>query len=264
MNTQNPFPGMNPFMEQTWPDVHLSLIGYIRDLLGEELPDDLQAKAEQRVDVVGGDGQFYRPDVVVLEDPWKQGLPPVWTPDASGVTVTEPTLLLAEQEPERWVEIRTDQGKLVTVIEVLSPANKSSLRESYLAKRRDFLHSGVNVVEIDLLRQGALTVNVGGTNYERRFAGVGDHYVTCVTRAALPQRREVYVTPLRESLPVIRIPLRQTDPDVPLDIQSLINRCYATGRYWKLDHALVRLDPPLSGDDAEWAAACAARKPGTA
>ena len=99
---------------------------------------------------------------------------------------------------------------------------------------------------------------------ERRFAGVGEHYVTCVTRAALPQRREMYVTPVLESLPVIRIPLRQSDPDVPLDIQSLINRCYTTGRYWKLDHALARLDPPLSGDDAEWAAARAARTTGAA
>ena len=52
MNTTNPFPGMNPFMEQTWPDVHLSLIGFVREALGVELPEDLVAKAEQQVDVI--------------------------------------------------------------------------------------------------------------------------------------------------------------------------------------------------------------------
>ena len=46
----------------------------------------------------------------------------------------------------------------------------------------------------------------------------------------------MYPGPLRERLPTIRIPLRATDPDVPLDIQTLVDRCYTTGRYWNLDY----------------------------
>lgn len=254
MNKQNPFPGMNPFMERTWPDVHLTLIAYIREMLGMELPEDLQAKGELRVDVLGGQADSYRPDVSILgEDRWKHGLPPVWSPEsaAQGLVVTEPELLEVEEAPQRWVEIINDQGELITVIEVLSPANKGRQREAYIAKRGDYLAAGVNVVEIDLLRQGSLTVNLEGTGYERRNWPAG-HYSICVTRAALPKRREFYACSLREKLPVIRIPLRHTDPDVPLDIQSLVNRCYETGRYWKLDYASP-LIPPLSAEDDQWA-----------
>jgi hypothetical protein len=254
MRHENPFPGMNPFMESSWPDVRLSLIGYVRDLLGVALPDDLTAKAELRVDVVGGEASNYRLDVTISEDKWKQGLPPVWSPDkgTSPATVTEPVLLNDLDAPQRWVEIWSDQGELITVIEILSPSNKTSQRDEYRAKRADFLQAGVNVVEIDLLRQGTRTVNVFVSAYEERFAHVGEHYVTCVTRPSVPGRREVYVTPLREKLPTIRIPLRRSDLDIPLDIQSLVNRTYTTGRYWKLPYDPARLTPPLAGADLDW------------
>ena len=135
MNTTNPFPGMNPFMEQTWPDVHLSLISFAREALGVELPDDLVAKAEQQVDVFEtphGKSRPIRPDLAIVDvaESWEHGLPPVWTPgpDAGAITVTEPALLMADEAPRRWIEIRTDLGDLVTVIEVLSPANKFAHR----------------------------------------------------------------------------------------------------------------------------------------
>lgn len=254
MSQTNPFPGMNPFMEQTWPDVHVSLIGFIREVLGLELPDDLQAKGEMRISVLGGDSDHYRPDISILEDSWKHGLPPVWTPNGSNsaAAVTEPILLEAEDQPQRWIEIRTDNGTLVTVIELLSPANKTSARAAYLAKRQDLLDAGVNVVEIDLVRQGARTINVDGTGYDRRFSDLGEHYAVCVTRASFPSRREVYVSTLRQPLPTIRIPLRTTDPDIPLAIQPLVDRCYTTGRYWKQDHDLSHLYPPFHADDAKW------------
>jgi hypothetical protein len=258
MTQKNPFPGMNPFMEQTWPDVHMALLGFIREVLGEGLPDDLQAKGEMRVTVLGGDANHYRPDVPALEARWKQGLPPVWSPDQDQqlATVTEPVLLDTDPTPHRWIEIRSDQGQLVTVIELLSPANKTTGRESYIAKRQDLLDGGVNVVEIDLVRQGSRTVNLDGTAYSERFGNVGEHYSVCVTRSSHPNRREVYVSPLRQALPTIRIPLRLTDADLALALQPLVDRCYTTGRYWKLDHSPKRLRPALSADDANWATGC--------
>ncbi|MFN0074996.1 MAG: DUF4058 family protein [Prosthecobacter sp.] len=260
MNKQNPFPGMNPFMERTWPDVHLTLIAYIRELLGSELPDDLQAKGELRIDVSGSESRHFIPDVAILSDErWKHGLPPVWSPDpgAQVLTVTEPELLEADEEKNRWVSIYSDHGELITVIEVLSPTNKTTQRDDYTFKRGDYLAAGVNVVEIDLLRQGALTVNLRGTEYEEREERrrKEEHYSICTTRPAYPRRREYYDCPLRQKLPVIRIPLRHTDPDVPLDIQALINRCYESGRYWKLDYR-APLSPPLSAEDAAWANDC--------
>lgn len=252
----NPFPGMNPFMERTWPDVHVRLIALILDELGVELPSDLTAKGERQVDVLSGDTARYRPDVAVVEEPWKSGLPPVWRPGsgAGAVAVDEPLLIEADEPPHRWVEIRTDEGWLITVIEVLSPANKRHRRAGYQAKRADYVSAGVNVVEIDLLRDGPVTVDVEGWDYRRRKPGLGEHYLICASRAVRPGRREIYPCPLRERLPVIRIPLRATDADVPLDIQKLINHCYTSGRYWKLDYKNQPLDPPLSADDAAWVA----------
>lgn len=259
MNATNPFPGMNPFMEQTWPDAHLSLIGYVRDALGGELPDDLIAKAEQQVDVLAPslDGpRGTRPDVVIVDitEGWKRGLPPVWTPsEGSGaLNVNEPELMVMDEPPHRWVEIRVGRGELVTVIEIISPANKTTHRGAYRAKLQDYVTGGVNVVEIDLLRGGRHLVDVNEFECARRFGHLGEHYLICASRGIMPGRREVYPCPLRERLPVIRIPLRATDPDVPLDIQSLVDRCYINGRYAKhLDYTRP-LTPPPAADDAAW------------
>ncbi|MGO9109880.1 MAG: DUF4058 family protein [Thermoguttaceae bacterium] len=50
-------------------------------------------------------------------------------------------------------------------------------------------------------------------------------------------------------LPPIRIPMRTTDADVRLDLQSLVDRCYANGRYDDLDYRTTP-NPPLEADDA--------------
>ena len=45
----NPFPGMNPFLELQWSDVHTVLISYIRDALSDELPEDLRSLVEEHL-----------------------------------------------------------------------------------------------------------------------------------------------------------------------------------------------------------------------
>src|SRR5687768_14077654 len=42
----NPFPGMNPWLELHWGSTHLRLIVYTADTLNECLPDDLVARIE--------------------------------------------------------------------------------------------------------------------------------------------------------------------------------------------------------------------------
>ena len=63
---KNPFPGMNPYLEGHWPDVHSSLIIYTRDQLQEKLPEGLLARAEEQVCVDEVGQRFHsRPDVQV-------------------------------------------------------------------------------------------------------------------------------------------------------------------------------------------------------
>jgi len=64
---------------------------------------------------------------------------------------------------------------------------------------------------------------------------------------------EVYRVALREPLPTIRIPLRSEDPDVPLQLQTLIDAAYVNGRYGDDIDYLEDPDPELPGPDAEWA-----------
>ena len=268
MNQTNPFPGMNPFMEHSWPDVHATLITYIRDELSPALPDDLTSKSELRICVLdeATGTSYHRSDIAILEDPadtWKSGLAPVWSPENidPASTVTAPVILHVDAPRERWIEIRTDSGTLVTVIKLLSPTNKTHGRAAYQNKRRDYTDAGVSVVEIDLLRGGELTVDLDNTDYGPLLAGKGEHYVVCVRRAARPMQREVYPVPLRERLPVIRVPLRITDHDVTLDLQKLVNRCYTTGRYWKLDYSRPSY-PPYTAADEEWITQCLTRSAG--
>ena len=254
MDQRNPFPGMNPYMQLTWPDVHVRLIGLLLESLGLELPADLLAKGEMAVEVLGDSNFRARPDVAVVGEEWKNGLPPVWTPapEYQSLIVSEPTLVTIDQPRHRWVEVRSDEGELITVIEVVSPSNKRQGRGVYEIRRDSFVAAGVNVVEIDLVRSGARVVDAGPLEELSALRDRCGDYLVCVSRGSVQGRREIYPCPLRERLPVIRIPLRAGEPDIPLDIQALVDRCYTSGRYWKLDYTR-ELDPPLSTEDRGWA-----------
>lgn len=59
--------------------------------------------------------------------------------------------------------------------------------------------------------------------------------------------------PLRQRLPAIRVPLRRGEPDVALDLQTLIDQAYERGRYG----STIRYDkepaPPLPPEELAWA-----------
>jgi Protein of unknown function (DUF4058) len=77
-------------------------------------------------------------------------------------------------------------------------------------------------------------------------------YLVCISPGWKRQRRELYVLPLRERLPVLPIPLRERESPVKLDLQALVEQIYETGRYDDLEYE-AELDPPLAGEDAAWA-----------
>ena len=168
--------------------------------------------------------------------------------------LAEPLVIERVDEPEtqRWLEIRESGGRLVTIIEVLSPTNKGSKHDAYRERRRRFQSSGVNVVEIDLPRAGGHAV--AAQDYACRWKdGTVPDYLVCVWRAVRPNKFEVYRWRLRERLPCFRVPLRPADPDVALDLQPLIDTIHRTGRYYMLDYA-KSLTPELSAEDKTWVA----------
>src|SRR4051794_35471012 len=96
----SPFPGMDPYLEAHWRDVHASLIIYTRDALQGVLPRALRARVEERVllETPRGMGPHpLYPDVRVVEyeRPLRRGLET--GPEAS-VTLAEPLEVAVEAE----------------------------------------------------------------------------------------------------------------------------------------------------------------------
>lgn len=249
----SPFPGMDPYLERHWGDVHHSLVTYARDQLQPELPAGLRARVEERVVVapqLGPPRNIY-PDVRIVETAGKR------SSGANGrsmVAVAEPLrFLLDESETQGFIEIRnvTAGGSLITVIEILSPTNKKpgEGQDQYLRKQRELMDGGVSLVEIDLLREGDWVLAMPRAwlkPYQQT------PYRALVQRATQPRAAEYYPLALTERLPAIRIPLRAADEDVPLDLQALIDKCYANGGYDDIDYTQPP-DPPLTAQESRWA-----------
>jgi hypothetical protein len=247
---------MDPYLEAHWRDVHARLVIYASDALQGALPRGLRARVEESVLLETpqglGDHPLF-PDVRVVEYTTKRRTE---ARPESRAAVREPLLVQAEPEPisEPFLEIidRESGNQVVTVIEFLSPSNKSPgpNREQYLRKQREVCSSDANLVENDLNRFGTHTLAFA---LENLGPVARTAYMACVRRAARRGDAEVYPMPLWERLPVVMVPLRPGDADVPLDLQSLVEQCYRNGAYeGTLDYA-ADPDPPLSGAEKEWA-----------
>src|SRR5690349_10750899 len=124
----SPFPGMDPYLEQFWGDVHLTMIAHSRAAIQKQLPRDLVARVDERVFVESTEGEprDIIPDVRVVER-GRAERPALRS--SNGIAVAEPLIVqLAENEPVRqgFIEIIDIKAgrRVVTVIEILSPSNK--------------------------------------------------------------------------------------------------------------------------------------------
>lgn len=259
----SPFPGMDPYLEDSilWSGVHQRLITYSCAELNRVLPAGYVADISERLYVLQPEVErnIY-PDVVVLE---KLSTPRDGDAGVAGATtaVADPPLLLTIEPVEvREVFIQIlslrEANRVVTVIEVLSPSNKTAGNEGrqlYLTKQREILESQTHLIEIDLLRQGEHTVALPREALLQR--DIQWDYLVCLHRGGQGRRYEVWPIRLRQRLPRIWVPLSEGDPDVVLDLQKVFDRCYDEGAYARLVD--YRREPaiPLKGNDAEWATA---------
>ena len=245
----SPFPGMNPYFEQTshWLDFHTEFLSALRRLLAPQVGPkyivqleehvyihDLPPEPRQRLGTADlslvrtATGGQDHASVGLLEAPAE-----VWLP---------------EQDVERvpFLEVRDRQGReLVTVIELLSPSNKRSGddREQYLAKRRELLRSPAHLVEIDLLR---------GWNPMPQEGRPDCDYSVMVSRAEKRRAADFWPIRLRDRLPIIPVPLRTPDAAAAVDLQEVLHRAYDGPGY---EHFIYHGEPEpnLSATDAAWA-----------
>lgn len=129
-------------------------------------------------------------------------------------------LPIAQEVSERYIEIRSIETKrVITVIELLSPANKRSGegRRQYiakrLAKRQRVLNSSTHFIEIDLLRTGETMLVIGRP---------AKTYRILVSRWNERPSAERYSFGLRKPIPQFTIPLSEGDDEPIADLTKLL------------------------------------------
>jgi hypothetical protein len=247
----SPFPGMDPYLENpsTWPDLHQRLIAYSAEALQSQIRPKYIARIGERVEL-SSFRRGYIPDVLLIRSapaPYGEAL-------AGGLLVADEPTTIAMLEEERRVPfleiIHHPSGEVVTLIEVLSPANKTGEdRQKYLRKQDDIRNSQANLVEIDLLGEGQPTTLARLGSIDKP---AGWRYIVSVLRNRTPGGIEAYPIPLRQRLPRCRIPLLPEDEDAILDLPAVFTRCYDVGGYDLLVD--YRQPPPveLSLEDKKW------------
>jgi hypothetical protein len=209
---------MDPYLEdeKLWPAFHHQLVSCLYQILLPGLIDRYRARVGQRL---------YATEQALF------------------------TSVVREEHVEEFIEIRQrSDGRLVTLVDVVSPTNKTTRegREAYMKKRNDCKGGGTSLVEIDLVLQGQPMLD-----YSREGLPEWDYAVT-VTRSTQPERYEIYTATLQKRLPRFRLPLAADDRDTVLDLHAAFTRCYDQGNFAaKIDY---QRDPAtkVSSDNRKW------------
>src|SRR5260370_173843 len=157
----SPFPGMNPYLEQsdTWEDFHQRFITHAADVLAGRVGENYLVKIEVRLylhELSDEERRFVgRANVGLTENPATER---IGSGGAAAILARmELWMPTTEVLRESCLEIRDRRDRrVVTVVELLSPANKTSGEDhnAYVGKRRSLLASMAHLVEIDLRRGG--------------------------------------------------------------------------------------------------------------
>ena len=263
----SPFPGMNPYLEQpdAWHDFHEAFLPEIRGMIEEQVGENYIVKLDDTAyihEIPENRARFFaRPDTFVARTSAWSGSPQAaieMDEDAGGVAVLDEPILApmsvqlptTDEERLTFIEVWDRRERsIVTVIELLSPVNKrpGPDREQYLAKRNNYFKAWIHFVEIDLLRAGPRMPFI--TPHE---TPLDCDYCVLVSRYKERPRAGLWPIRLRESLPVIPIPLKAPDADVRLDLKKALDRVYDAASYRKYIYD-SQPEPPLNEVDAAWA-----------
>jgi hypothetical protein len=250
----NPFPGVDPWLESSpfWQGFHTSFLTYLRDELRPALPEGYKASLEVRVyvdrELILNPPHERVPDVEIYREKGRGASTVLDRPE-----IQEGILLggAGVERREAWLGIRSLPGDdLITSIEVLSPANKCGEgRIAYQDKQMQLASAGVNLVEVDMLRGGAHTAHLP----QEWLNGVTSEYFAAIHRAKWPNYSQVIPWSLRDSLPVIPIPLAAGDVEPRIALQPIYDKAYENG---DLAYYLRNRKPPeprLLTEDHQWA-----------
>lgn len=257
---KSPFPGMDPYIEARglWGDFHHGLISEIKCALADVAPERYLVRAEERSYIVLVDDEDkashpFRPNASVTTERQKEpSRKKGGTAVAEPLPSAEPVLMRAfikEEHREAFVEIfeADPEQRLVTSVEILSPSNKRPHTdgwELYLRKRQSLLLGDVNLVEIDLLRNGMRMPMLD--------PWPDSPYTCMVARARKYGMCKVWPGYFQTPLPSIPVPLAKPDPDIVLELQPMIDAIYKRSRYERSIDYGKPITPPLDAAETGW------------
>ncbi|MFQ5614925.1 MAG: DUF4058 family protein [Anaerolineales bacterium] len=243
-----PFPGMNPWLEDSklWRGIRLSLINAIRDYLAPALAPryfvDVEAHTYIATFPDAPPVETRYPDLAILD---RGGHAVAVAPTA---TFASPKIIELPHETieEVYLEIRlVPSGKVITVIEILSHTNKrgGADRRSYIHKREKFLDAYVNFVEIDLLRARKPMPVLEGSK---------SHYRIFIRRREDWHLGYLHEFQVRDRIPIFPLPLQLDDEEPPVDLGALLKGVYERGRYDLVIDYTAQPEQPLHRQDMAW------------
>jgi len=246
---------MDPYLEgEMWQEFHSRLANQISAQLLAVLPPSYTALLAKRyiVDQTSLDPRAIYPDVHIAKI--AESLP-AYTVDRGSargrlshlpIRLVNPQIV-TEKIPVLSIEIRdVAKRRLVTLIEILSPANKRGQGAwEYQSRRRELLKRHVHLLELDLLRAG------------RRIPLWGElppaAYYILLSRADDRPATEVWPVALTETLPAVPVPLHRPDADLTLDLQAAVTACFDLVHYERLlDYTAAPPPPPLTAEETAW------------
>lgn len=213
---------MDPYLENPgiWPEVHYGLLGALMRSLNPQLNPKYRVAVEKRVyidNVLMG-----IPDTVVFEKRYAQQETDSQVGRRTAV-LSQPEIVgipMPQEVSERYLEIReVGSGRVVTVVELLSPKNKQigEGRRQYLEKRQRLLATQTHLIEIDLLRAGQPMLVEGGRQSD---------YQILVSRSTERPAAARYPFDLRDTIPSFPLPLGEEDVEPVVDLAALLDQTY--------------------------------------
>ncbi len=226
-----PFPGMDPFLEVPpyWSDFTPAFLTAIRNQLLPAVIPRYDVRLEEYLVLEHDDLTSHRvkPDVVVSTS-WNSESGTVRTlPLPQSATTLEAAY--PDFDPitqRRLVLTHRASGKVVTIMELLSPINKAPGKDgidAYERKREELLTTSCHLIELDLLRGGERLPIKGNVPPGDYFAYIGrwERRPAC----------QVIGWDWHLALPPIPVPLLPEDDEIQLDLAAAFRNTYEPAYY---------------------------------
>jgi len=248
---ENPYRGVNAHLQSFlqspgggWEMFHAAHITHLTDTLDNILPENYYALNEKSLQLTALDFEteeqkliWTRPDIRIHGEPTPTTSYREQNPHAPVATL--PLIKIrVEDDPLTGVliyQIRDEQeAKLITRIELLSPANKppGSHYRQYLRKRNETLDSEINLVELDYLHETRFLSSLIPSYPDGEPEAYP--YVILVNQPRPTHGKErtlLYGFHVDEIMPAIDIPLAGED-QISVDFGATYNTTFSRNRYY--------------------------------